>query len=313
MIHIACAADAGFVPHCAVMLRSLLTSQTPGSVMVHFLHDADLPIDVLSRLGDMVRVNSGLWSPLLVEDSWRSFCPGNWRFGQVAWYRVLLPELLPDLERILYLDADTIVCRALDALWGIDLEGHSVGAVVNPLYSFMDVGFLEDLAVTPEGYFNSGMLLLDLERWRRENLCKRVLQRAVAQGRQEWPDQNALNAVLRGNWKTLSPEWNVQNSIFDLHLGRLPFAAEDVRRARHDPAVVHFIGPYKPWHYRCKHPLRDLYWQHLKHTPWRDRTVDGLTTSNRLLRLLPEQWGWRLEGWYRVMRRRLSRRGGSRG
>lgn len=307
-LHVACAADAAFVPHCAAMLHSLLGHHDPGTVAVHFLHDESLPQADLDRLGELVAGGGGEWHAHRVGRREQDRCPDNRRFGRVAWYRVLLPELLPGLSRILYLDADTLVRRPLHPLWQTELGGRPLAAVANPLYPFMDQGFLAGLGLASTAdYFNSGVLLLDLEVWRHEGLSGRVLTRAATQGRQEWPDQNALNVVLRGRWLSLTPVWNAQNTVFDLRAGRLPFSREAVREARRHPAVVHFIGPYKPWHYRCKHPLRRLYWRHLAATPWRGLAMEGRTLKHRLLRPLPEQWGWNVEERWRRLRRRWNR------
>lgn len=287
------------------MLHSLLTSHEHGEIAVHFLYDGSLPEVDLTCLEGLVAARGGAWHAHRIDPVRRERLPDNRRFGLTAWYRIFLPELLPELDRILYLDADTIVRRHLEPLWGTDLGGLPLAAVANPLYPFMDHGFLAGLGLASTAeYFNSGVLLLDLEVWRREGLTARVLERAAAQGRQEWPDQNALNTVLRGRWRALDPEWNAQNTVFDLRASRLPFAPDALRRARRNPAIVHFIGPYKPWHLRCKHPLRGLYWRHLRETPWHDLPMEGRTPKHRLLRLLPEQWGWRAEAAWRRGRQR---------
>ena len=304
LMQVACAADSKFIPHCAAMLRSLLSTQNVDRLKVYFLHDVTVSKASINALQEMVCSEGAGWESLLVSEEQRARCPGSARFGKVAWYRVLLPELLQNAERVLYLDADTIIRRDLSPLWDTDLRDYPVGAVANPLYPFMSRAFLDELQISSDNYFNSGVLLFDLEMWRRENLSDEVLTRAANQTGQEWPDQNALNVVLRRRWKTLSPEWNAQNTIFDLPDENLPFPREEVELARRDPAIIHFIGPYKPWHYRCKHAWRDLYWFHLEGTPWNQPKMTGVTFSNRLLRLLPEQWGWHVDTLIRNFRRK---------
>lgn len=302
MIHIACAADTGFIPHCAAMIHSVLSRHSAGEVTIHFVHDGDVAAVDIDRLVEFVRSCGGQCQTHEITAENRARCPQNRRFGQVAWYRVMLPDLVPGLDRILYLDADTIVLRPLSPLWNTDLQGRLLGAVGNPLYPFMDKSFLTRLGLRPESYFNSGVLLLDLKHWREKDIGGQVLSLAARQGAQEWPDQNALNVVFRDTWLPLAPEWNAQNTVFDLPIGELPFQPEEVKSARRDPAVIHYIGPYKPWHYRCKHALRYLYWQHLEHTPWNQSGMTGVTFANRLLRPLPEQWGWQVDTLIRRVR-----------
>jgi len=303
-VHIACAADDKFVPHCAAMIDSAISHHEVGKLTIHFLHDSMIDRALLDQLAGFVVGRGAGWQAHEVCERRQSEIEPNRRFGRVAWYRVLLPELVPDLDRILYLDADTIVCRPLTELWELELEGFPVAAVVNPLYPFMDQGFLSDLGLNGDDYFNSGVLLMDLARWRSQGFTDKVLSISKVQYSQEWPDQNALNCAFRSNWLALHPKWNMQNTFFDLPPRSLPLSIGTFGLSRDEVSIVHFIGPYKPWHYRCKHRLRHRYWDHLQNTPWSGKTMEGVTFKHKLLRLLPEQFGWRLDG---VVRRALTK------
>lgn len=304
-IHLACAANSGYLPHAATMLHSFLQLHGPQTPIIHFLHNENMPGDEVTRLGDFVTTQGGEWRAHAIGDDLLQDFPQNWRYSREAWYRVLLPELLPEVARVLYLDADTLVLRALDTLWATALGGHTAGAVANPLYPFMDTGFMHALGLNGPGtYFNSGMLLLDLDRWRAQNLTSALHEFVASHGAaQQWPDQNTLNAVLRGRWLSLAPEWNAQNVYFDLKNAQLPCTSEQAHRARSDPAIVHFVAPYKPWDYLCKHRYRDNYFAHLAATPWHAGVpIRGITWGNRLLRLLPQPFMWLMlrrlgQGW----------------
>lgn len=305
MIHIACAADAKFVPHCGAMLTSLLRVQRPGQVCIHFIHDASLGDQDLGALQLLVESLGGLWHAHEVPQELMAQCEDNWRFGKVAWYRMFLPEIVSGLDRILYLDSDMIVCRSLDDLWITDMKGKAVAGVLNPLYPFMDKSFLGNLGLAEEEYYNSGLLLIDLKLWRSQGLSGKIISTAEKLGAQEWPDQNAINVALRGQWFSLLPTWNCQNTIFDLRQDALPFPEKSVAEARRDPAIVHFIGKYKPWHYRCKHNYRSRYWENLKLTPWNTCKLEGISVVNIFLRAFPEVMGWRMEEFLRTFWRRL--------
>ena len=174
--------------------------------------------------------------------------------GSTATYRRLfLAELLPELRRVLYLDADILVRASLDRLWETSLEGAVLGAVPDPWMATIP----EMRREFPEGYFNAGVMLIDLERWRERGLTARCLDEigrrarlAASAGRDALSyrnEQTPLNTVLRNAWQRLSPCWNF--TVF--HTPRL---ADDLGMARSalsdiaaDPAIVHFLGAYKPW------------------------------------------------------------------
>lgn len=294
---IACAADDRYIPHCAAMLHSLAVSNPGAEVQVHFLHDADADPSLVDELGRFAASLGLGWRAHQVTEEQRGRFPDHPLYGRSAWYRVLLPELLVELDAVLYLDADTIVTGSLAPLLATDLAGAPVGAVTNALYPGTPLGFLAELGVRdPGGYFNSGVLLLDLARWREEAIADDVLAFVAAgPGLGEWPDQAALNATLADRRLALAPRWNVQNTVFDLPDALLPFSAAELAEAREWPAVVHFIGPHKPWHHRCKHPMRARYFEHRHQTPWPDQPIEGATALNRALRLLPIPLGYRLE------------------
>lgn len=293
---IACATDDGYAPHCATMLRSLLAHHDASALIIHVLHDAGLSADARRRLHQLVEGAGATLRWLEVTPAAAADFPDD-RFHISCWYRVLLPELLPQAARVLYLDSDLIVRASLRPLWGQPLDGKLFAAVVNPLYAFMPD---RPTALGLDGireYLNSGVMLMDLAAMRAEGLVGKLRAYAAAHRRNPWPEQDALSVVCRGRWLPLPPRWNAQSTLFDLDAGHLPFPPDEVRAARRDPAVVHFIGPLKPWHYLCRHPLRHEYAVHRRQTPWPDFHLEGRTLANRLLRPLSLGTQLRLRAW----------------
>lgn len=306
-LHIACSADERYVAHCAAMLHSVCTHHPPGEITIHFLHDDRLNPATLERLGSFVDRLGACWAPVHVTEDLAQGFPDEPRYGRLAWYRVLLADLLPNLDRILYLDVDLIVAAPLVELWQLDMDGDTVAAVTNPLYPTMSATFLGDLGLPSiDSYFNSGVLLLDLGRWR-DGACLQAIRQAIrlGSGLESWPDQNVLNAVLWKRRRRLPPRWNAMTTLFELKDEQLPFDGNDLRHARTHPAIVHFIGPYKPWHYRCQHPFKHLYFEHLEATPWPRRPVEGRTPLNVVYRLLPMRISGRLEALIQARQQRL--------
>jgi lipopolysaccharide biosynthesis glycosyltransferase len=185
------------------------------------------------------------------------------RWAPAAMTRVFLDQILPpDIQRLLYLDADTLVLQSLDPLRSLDLGPNWAAAVDDFIMAFpakLDaqrraLGLRADSA-----YFNSGVILFD---WARPET-----RQAVATARHNIEtradqyhatDQDALNAALDGKWLRLDPKWNVQT-------GFLP----DIQR----PAIVHFTGRRKPWRANASWVHRgysDIYRSFLTGTAWED-------------------------------------------
>lgn len=315
MIELACSADAKYLPHVSAMLHSALLHTQGQPVRVWLLHGGELPADGVEKVEKVVQDFGGQLELLPVADDLMVGFPTA-KFHYSCWYRILLADLLPDLDRILYLDCDIIVTDDLEPLWQTDLEGRIFGGCVNPLYGPMkravrDMGITEHL-----DYLNSGVLLLDLPKMREANLSERLREYAVDHPDNACPEQDALSVVFRGQWKRLHPRWNVQTALFDLPPRKLPHTEAEVKEAVNVPAVIHFNGPFKPWHVHCTHSLRSLYFTHLRSTPWPEEPLGYDTWAFRLLRRFSVSTQYRVLLYvrprYQALRQRLrSVRGGA--
>lgn len=295
MLHVACATDARFAADCAVLLTSLTSTNDPAAIHVHLLHDDSLSGSDRDALREIV-VRAGAGFEAISELGRETLTLAqSERFPLRIWYRVLLPDLLPEVSRVLYIDADAMIAAPLDELWERDLEGNLVGAVTNPLYTSMVPRIVSDLGLSgAASYFNSGVLLMDLAAWRAADTVSAVIDFArrhvIA-----WPDQDALNGVLHNQRLRLHPRWNAMPGLWELPRRFLPYTDDEVREAAEKPAIVHFVGPYKPWHYRSRHPYRQLYFEYLEHTPWSGRPIEGRSARQAFLKRLPTVWAHRIE------------------
>lgn len=288
-MHIACAASEQYAPHCAAMLHSLLAQHPRGQCHIHYLHVPDLPEAVKRNIESVCHGMCAQLSLHPVDASIFDGLPVRWHISVETWYRLLLPRLLPDVERVLYIDADAIVTAELDALWQTDMGEHSVAAVDNAFIA-QSRDRVRKLGLGTGRYFNGGVLLLDLARLRAADWTARALDYAQRHADTlALLDQDVMNILLGPHRLTLSPRWNCQNSVFYFTDSRAHFGEAASREATENPAIVHFEGPgmAKPWHYLCKHPYRDRYFAHRRQTPWPRVGIEGRTLGARLLRPLP--------------------------
>jgi lipopolysaccharide biosynthesis glycosyltransferase len=222
-----------------------------------------------------------------------------------VWLRCLLADLLPEVDRVLYLDADILVCSPLDALFSIDLGAAPLAAAPNVVQP-ADRSRILQLGIDDyRRFLNAGVLLMDLQRLRAENASTALMEVAATTGEDlQWADQDALNVVFADRWHVLHPRWNAQNTLWtasdvaDDVLGSL-----QADQARRSPAILHFEGPTlcKPWHALNTHPWRDEWWATLARTPWAETPAEDRGAATAALRLLPEApriWIYRrLIGW----------------
>jgi lipopolysaccharide biosynthesis glycosyltransferase len=283
-LHLACAARSDYLPHGAAMLHSVL-GQTPAhELSIHFLHGADLPPDAAPSLTEMVERLGGTIEFLEVSEAMVAGLRTRGDFLPAShWYRVFLPQLLPALDKLLYLDVDIIAVDSIVPLWETELGDHYLAAVTNVFqHDHLDRPAQLGLA-DPRDYFNSGVLLMNLDLMRRDDCTRKLID--YAQSHHEllaWPEQDALNVVLGQRRLALHPRWNAMNSVLTFPSSVDVFGADAVEEARRNPALRHFEGPFanKPWHYMCDDDMRDLYFEHRRQTPWPRVRVEGRTPAN---------------------------------
>ena len=198
-------------------------------------------------------------------------------FDISAMGRLFAAEVLPEtVERALYLDCDTIVCGSILPLYEWDLGDCLVGMVMEPtVYGEMKeaLGMGRD-----DAYYNSGVLLIALGRWRRERVLTRLLDFYGAHaGRLFACDQDTINGALRGQIRTLPPKYNFFTNYryfrYDTLYG-LCRAYEEVGReafaeAKRYPVVLHYLGDERPWIAGNRNHYRKLYETYLDRTPWK--------------------------------------------
>jgi lipopolysaccharide biosynthesis glycosyltransferase len=206
-----------------------------------------------------------------------------------TYLRIWLAELL-HVEKAIYLDADMVVVRNLEHLWSEPLDGAICAAVQDTYVPMLDppahwkllphltdeepkpTGNFRELGLNPSAkYFNAGMMVADLARWRRENVADAALRclRDNEKDVRYW-DQYALNVLFSERWKLLDHRWNQHPAIWDMPTWENTHLSEnEFTTLRHDPWIVHFAYKPKPWQLDCRHPLAELYFTNLKGTPWR--------------------------------------------
>ncbi len=265
---VACAADREYLPHCATTLLSLLEHHPDAEI--HLLHPASVDEEALGKLRGLIGAQGATLTTHAVQADAIEGLPRLTEVTITMWLRALLPALLPHHSRVLYIDCDTLVVDDLSALWATDLSTAAVGAVRNILPAGAR-DYPLSIGVPVDAYFNSGVLLINLDYWRAHGVTEALLAYGRRRaGELKWPDQDALNHVLRDAWRVLPERYNAQNGMWFMPNRYDYFTRDALRAATTSPAIVHFEGPHivKPWGAYCKNPYRQRYFELRRRTPW---------------------------------------------
>lgn len=303
-LHVGCAVEGSYVLHSAAMLHSVLRNSGGRTVTVHYIHGPELPAGCQGPLAEMVERAGGQISFVEVPDERIAGLPVEGFTRKATWYRILVADLLPQLDRILFLDADLLALEDLGPLWEIDLGDDYLAAVTN-VFQADHLRRPAELGIDfPQRYFNAGVMLLDLEAIRRDGCVAAMREYGAAHaGELLFRDQDALNVALGERRLPLHPRWNFMNSFINFPWATHVFGAATLEEARRHPAIRHFEGPgvNKPWHWLCQAEMRERYFEERSHTPWPKVRMEGRTPGN-LPWKLARQLRWKLDGARRRLR-----------
>ena len=160
----------------------------------------------------------------------------------IGYSRFLIPKLKPNINKAIYLDVDTIVLRDIVEFYNENLNGYIIGAIweesldesVNNILRKNIMQFSQS-----HKYFNSGVLLIDCQKWRENNIEEKLFSMDKMYPQRSTHDQDILNKCFDNNYQQLDKKYNYLNQdCFSL-------------KANSDIVVRHFNGKIKPWHCDC--------------------------------------------------------------
>lgn len=253
--------------HLVVMLAVLLKS-------IEIYHKNENPIDIFIINDGLYKSNvdkiNNTISSKNIKIIWKNMkeaIPNGIRlpvdktsFPVCAYARICTPHFLPsEVKKAIYLDVDMILLRDIQELWNTDINNQVIAAVIDRSEKVSSpwggIKNYKELGMDPETkYFNSGLLVIDLEKWRQMNATQLVIN-AVTDNYEfvSFADQYGLNIVFANNWFPLNPKWNSYSQNDDS-----------------DPFLIHFTG-MKPLFkgYSFNNEYKSIFYNILNLTPWK--------------------------------------------
>jgi lipopolysaccharide biosynthesis glycosyltransferase len=284
-INIATYSDGYYMQHACVMLASLNTVVDSNNSYHIFLFYSDCSDSVLQkakRTLDGFRKNID-YKLIKVDFKLRGKLKSKREnINDSIYDKMVIYNLLHDnVKRIFFLDADIVLKKDPAIIYNINLKNKVLAAVQDRLHILESSRNAIDLE-KPEDYFNSGVMIVNLEEWRNKNIADKALKFALEKGHlTKLHDQDALNHAIKGNWVRICPLWNPrpQNIIENYYETPVSLKRDEIYR-RGISNLVHFSGSDKPWNFLSMHPAKTIYWFYLKQTEFKDYTPDDQSILN---------------------------------
>lgn len=195
--------------------------------------------------------------------------------SSIVFARLFIPEFLKNEEKAIYLDCDIVVLKPLEKLYEMDLNGKSIGVILDGKKD--QKSSLQRLNLNLDRtYFNAGVMVMNLKKLRENGKFLKTIEYCLKPDRElQLNEQDALNIMFENDYMINDLTWNYTHGN-----------SEENTYEESEIGIVHFTGDMKPWDCRSYSPYKHLYWRYLNETPWKGFEEENKTLKNILKREL---------------------------
>jgi len=281
-IHVVAGADDNYAMPLAVLMCSVLKNLNSETILYFYILDGGVSKDSRNRLINVFKNHGSKENHNLEwvkpDLSVVNNLPANGKPPSI-YLPLLIPDLLPsNCKKAVFLDCDLILESNIQKLWDHTFDDAAIWAVRDVLIQTLSdpkgVATYKNYGGTADSpYFNSGVILINLDYWRKEKITEKAIDYLLKNGDSMYHcDQEALNAIFIEKWKELDPRWNQQGCVFWPQVLPESEFTESIMSRYHDlvnnPFIIHYLSPSKPWDYKCMHPFVHRFLFYLKESGW---------------------------------------------
>jgi lipopolysaccharide biosynthesis glycosyltransferase len=267
--------DNNYVMPSGVLIYSILHVLKNSDITFHILHK-NLSENNQNQLRKIINCKNHVIRFYTINNDFlkRQDLPELGNMSIATYYKFLSPYILPEsLSKVLFLDSDMIAVDSLEPLWNMDIFNYYIGASIDASYD--NICYYNRLGLKiHSGYFNCGMLLINLDLWRKDNISNKLFSfLKINKEKCRFHDQDAVNFVLGEYSNGIKKTPCRFNAMFygetlNTLMVRNDYFSE-IKDASANPAIIHFVGT-KPWYKECQNPCKEI-WCYIKNqTSWKN-------------------------------------------
>ena len=251
-INVCLACDDRYAKYAGVVIASVLSNANTDDVLSIYILDGGISNKNKEKLLELLKLRNFSINFITIDNGlFKDYTKVKTHsyISLPSYYRLKLASILPEVDKIIYLDCDVIVNTSLKELFNSDLKDNPIGGI-NDISK-------KKVKKNPS-YVNAGVLLMDLNKIRTEHWEEVFLNwtlenfDTITTG-----DQEILNETLKGKITIIDASWNVQSSNFT---NRSSYTST--------PKIIHFTAKQKPWHFGSFSWHKKYYFKYLEKTPW---------------------------------------------
>lgn len=274
-ISVAFASDEHYLAPTYIAIYSLIDkANETDEYDIYIMHSGDFPknvVDYMESLNSLKPNCRILWLNIEKMPQLQICSSGAVsHISNATYYRFYLADLLPNVDKCLYLDSDIVVLRDVAPLYKTEMNGNIMAGVRNTFpeerdYHWASSRFNELGIDSFEQYVNAGVLIIDLQAIRNNGMKEKFLELAASKVF-SYNDQDILNIVCYGHIATLPAENNLMLEYLSFPEKSIYLYGEDYRKKVKNAIVIHYASPHKPWLSKMN-VQADKWWKVVKQTP----------------------------------------------
>lgn len=257
-INICFSSDNNYAQHLAVTIASILKNSNKDDKFSFLVLDGNISEENKSKIESLKSIHDFEIEFVKVDNKLFAHCPiQDWtHLSIVTYYRLVLPDIKPYWDKIIYLDCDIIVNTSLRELFETDIKDNYFASVI-------DISSEKHARrLNLDTYYNTGVMLINAKHWREDNITNKMFKWIDSnQEKIVLHDQDILNASLCDNIFPLDTKWN---ALYQIRLlDRLKLEWENA-------SIIHYADKKKPWVWYNGDEISKKYFEYLRLTPYRN-------------------------------------------
>lgn len=237
--------DSNYVGPLTVMLKSLMITNPENEFDLYVAHSS-LTEEDFTRIKNSTDETRVKVHPVTVSAGILENAPVLKRITKETYYRLLMMDYLPEnVDRVLYIDPDTVFLRDISPLYNIDFRGRTIAAASHVKYFIEDMNRIRFRNPKDSRYFNAGVMMVNLQKMRRTVTSQMIFD--YVKKNKRWlflADQDVLNGIFG---KDMIP---IDECIYNLDEKTVIYnrrRVKGIKWVEENAVIVHYNGKYKPW------------------------------------------------------------------
>ena len=264
-IPICFATDDNYVPFLTVALASMLDNASKENFYMIYVLTSHLSEENMKSIKKHEVENCSIEFVQLSKelDKVQNMFHLRDYYSKETYYRIFIPNLFPQYNKVLYLDCDITVLGDVSELYNTQIHGYYVAAATEEVMQTYDVfgNYVEQAdGINRKEYFNAGILLINCRRWRNKLIAERFVDLLNRYKFRVVQDEDYLNVLCKGNVKKISLGWNKTSYKND------DFDDKDLK-------IIHWKITWRPWKYKDV-LYEDYFWKYAKETDFYDKLIE---------------------------------------